>query len=115
MPTANADDGNREKDIFGPEETMPLPPSLRSLIRPRGLALAVAVTIAIGTAALTTTFGIVHAAVFRQPPFDDAARLVMIQLQRNPNGEPPRQERWSFARFQLLRQSQRSFEDVATY
>src|SRR5215217_4682072 len=94
---------------------MPLSSGLRSLTRPTGLALAVVITIALGVAALTTTFAIVYAAVFRQPPFPDAARLVMIQLQRNPQGEPPRQERWSFARSQLLGQAQQSFEDVATY
>jgi putative ABC transport system permease protein len=89
--------------------------ALRSLTRGRWLSLSVVATIALGVAALTTTFGIVHAALFRQPPFDDADRMAVLYLDRRPEGEPPRQERWSFARFQLLQQAQRSFEQVATY
>jgi putative ABC transport system permease protein len=91
-----------------------MPAALRSLTRGRWLALSVAITIALGVAALTTTFGIVHAALFRQPPFDDASRLAMLFLDRRPEGEPQRQERWSFGRFQLLQQSQQSFEEVAS-
>jgi putative ABC transport system permease protein len=97
------------------ETAMPLSSTLRSLARARGLVLAVVTTIALGVAALTTTFGVINAALFRQPPFEDADRVVMLYLQRNPQGEAPRQERWSFARFQLLREAQRSFEDVASY
>ena len=83
--------------------------TLRSLSRTRLLALLIAGTIAVGVAALATTFGVVHAALYRQPPFAEAGRLAMLFLQRNPRGEPPRRERWSFARFELLRQRQRSF------
>ena len=64
---------------------------------------------------MTTTFGSVNAALFRQPPFHEAARLAVLHLQRNPTGEPPRQERWSYARFERLRRLQKSFEDIASY
>ena len=94
---------------------MPLTSALRSVARGRLLSLSVVATIALGVAALTTTFGIVHAALFRQPPFHDASRLAMLYLERRPEGESPRQERWSFARFQLLQQSQQSFEQMASY
>lgn len=94
---------------------MPLPTTLRSLARDRGLSVTVAFTIALGVAALTITFGVVNAALWRQPPFAEANRLAMLFLERNPLGEPPRRERWSFARYELLRQSQQSFEDVASY
>jgi predicted permease len=77
--------------------------------------MAVAATLALGVALLTATFAIVHAALFRQPPFVEADRLALLSIQRNPMGEPPRQERWSLARFERLRQSQKSFEDVASY
>jgi putative ABC transport system permease protein len=87
----------------------------RSVARGRWLLVSVAATIAVGVAALTTTFGIVNAALFRLPPFHDSGRLAMLHLERRPDGEPPRQERWSFARFQLLQLSQRSFEEVASY
>ncbi len=88
---------------------------LRLLGRARALSGAVVLTLALGVAALTITFGVVNAALLRQPPFHDAGRVVMLYLQRNPEGEPPRRERWSFARFELLRASQRSFEQVASY
>ena len=75
----------------------------------------IAITVALGVAALTTAFAVVDAAVIRQPPFPEPERLAMLYLQRNPEGEPPRQERWSFARFELLRRLQKSFEAVASY
>ncbi len=94
---------------------MPLSSRLRSLGRARALWGAVVVTLALGVATLTITFGVVNAALLRQPPFHDAGRVVMVYLERNPEGEPPRQERWSFARLELLRAWQRSFEQVASY
>ncbi len=81
----------------------------------RWLALAVAATLTLGVALLTTTFAIVEAALLRQPPFPEADRLALLYLQRNPAGEPPRQERWSFPRFERLRQTQKSFENIASY
>jgi predicted permease len=94
---------------------MPFRFTFRSLARTPRLSLAVVLTIALGVAALTTTFGIVNAALFRQPPFPEASRLAMLYLERNPRNQPPRRERWSFARFQLLSTRQRSFESVASY
>ena len=77
--------------------------------------LIIVITLALGVATMTTAFGSVNAAIFRQPPFNEASRLAILYLQRNPTGEPPRQERWSFARFERLRQFQKSFEDLASY
>ena len=94
---------------------MPLRFMLRSLVRTPRLSLAVVLTLALGVAALVTTFGIVHAALFRQPPFPAASRLALLYLERNPRNEPPRRERWSYARYQLLSARQRSFEAVASY
>jgi len=71
--------------------------------------------LAVGVGALTATFGVVNAALFRQPPFERAERIVLLYLERHPLGEPPRRDRWSFARFELMRRWQRSFEDVASY
>jgi len=75
----------------------------------------VVLTLALGTGAVATTFGVINAALFRQPPFPAADRLLMLHLQRRPQSEPPRRERWSFARFQMLRQTQKALEDVASY
>ncbi len=41
--------------------------------------------------------------------------MALLYLERNPNGEAPRRERWSFARFKRLREQQQSFIDVATW
>ena len=89
--------------------------TLRSLARSRGLSVTVALTLALGVSALTITFGVVRAALWRQTPFPDAGRLAMLYLQRNPRGEPPRQERWSFARYNMLAQSQDFFEGMAAF
>jgi putative ABC transport system permease protein len=94
---------------------MSLASTLRSLARSRALSITVVVTLAVAVGALATAFGVVNAALFRPPPFDDAGDIAMLYLQRNPAGEPPRQERWSFARFELLREWQMSFERVASY
>ena len=78
-------------------------------------AIGVVLTLAVGIALLTATFAIVRAALWRQPPFPEAERLSIVFLQRNPTGEPPRRERWSFARAERLKALQHSFDAVATY
>ena len=87
----------------------------RSLVRSRALALTVVFTLGLGVGALILTFGVVNAALLRQPPFDEAKDLALLYIQRNEEGEPPRRERWSFARFELLSQQQQVFENVASY
>ncbi len=94
---------------------MNLSTTLRSLTRTPALALAIVSTLALGTGVLTTTFGVVNAALWRQPPFPDADRLAMLFLERNPQGESPRRERWSFARYAMLAQSQDIFVRIASY
>ena len=94
---------------------VPLRTALRSLARSPALAVTIVLTIAFGVAALTVTFGVVNAALFRPPPLPDAGRLAMLYIERNPVGEPPRRERWSFARYEMLAESQRAFERIASY
>ena len=89
-------------------------------VRPRAsgswaLSIAVVATLALGVAALTTTFAIVRAALWREPPFPDAERIGIVFLERNPANEPPRRERWSFARAEQLRTSQQSFDAIGTF
>lgn len=79
------------------------------------LTVAVVLTLAVGVAALTTTFAVVRAALWREPPFPDAGRLAIVFLQRNEPGEPTRRERWSYPRAERLRQSQQSFDALATF
>ena len=94
---------------------MTLATTFRSLRRTPALALAIVLTLTLGIGALTTTFSVVNAALWRQPPFPDADRLAMVFLERNPRGELPRRERWSFARYALLAQQQDIFEHLASY
>ena len=94
---------------------MALKNALRSLARARALSITVALTLALGVGALIITFGVVNAALWRQPPFPDATRLTMLYLQRNPEGEPPQRERWSFARYTMLAAQQDVYEHVAAY
>jgi hypothetical protein len=75
----------------------------------------VVITLALGVAVLTTAFGIVHAALFRPPPFPDAARVTLLYLERHPANEPPSTERWSFPRYRMLAEQQQSFEGIASY
>jgi putative ABC transport system permease protein len=89
--------------------------ALRSLVHARALTITVALTLALGVGALIITFGVVNAALWREPPFPEARRLTMLYLQRNPEGESPRRERWSFARYSMLAKQQDMFEHVASY
>ena len=79
------------------------------------MSIGLIATLALGVAALTTTFAIVRAALWREPPLPAAARLGILFLERNPADEPPRRERWSFARSEQLRASQQSFDAIATF
>ena len=84
-------------------------------MRSRGLTAAVILMLAAGVGALTTTFAVVRAALWREVPFPAAERLSLIALQRNPPGEAPRRERWSFARAERLKALHQSFDTVATF
>lgn len=88
---------------------------LRQLRHNPWLNLSVVLTIALGIGALSATFAHVYAALLREPPFAEPTRLAILQIQRNPIGEAPYRERWSFARFERLRASQTTFEAVASY
>src|SRR5437773_2684429 len=88
---------------------------LRSLRRSPALALGVSLTLALGVGALTASFGLTRAALFRAPPFPEAHRVAILYMVRRPAGEPERRERWSYPRYQLLEARQRSFERIANY
>jgi hypothetical protein len=52
----------------------------------RGLTLTVVLTLAVGVATVTTAFGVMHAALFRQPPFDDAGGMALLNLEPQRTG-----------------------------
>lgn len=84
----------------------------RYLNRPQ---LSSALLLALATAVLTVTFGLIDAALLRPTPFSDSERLtVLYQARRNADGSTDRTG-WSWSRIQLLRQSAKSFESLASY
>ena len=94
---------------------MSLRAQFRSLVRARGLTAAVIVPLAVGIGVLTATFGIVDAALFRQPPFREAERLTMVYMERTSARDGTRRERWSFPGTQALKRAAASFEGLANY
>lgn len=94
---------------------MPTLRAVRFLARSPRVVLAPTVMLALGVGAMTTVYALGHGALVRQPPFQDAARVTLLFLERAPAGEAPRRERWSWARYRLLEDQQRSFEAVASY
>ncbi|MEP6763964.1 MAG: ADOP family duplicated permease [Gemmatimonadaceae bacterium] len=101
-------------DPFG-TPSMHLPQLLRSVIRERSISLSIVLTVAIGIAALTTAFGLADAALWRQPPFADAANVVLVSSTHAVAGQPLQRMRWSYQRIQLLRQQGTDFSSVANF
>jgi predicted permease len=89
--------------------------AIRSLSRRRGYALAAIVTLGLGVAANTTVFSLVYGTLYRQPPFPDADRLVVVYRTAAEAGRPPTMFRWSYRRFEELRREARSFTGLAAF
>ena len=88
---------------------------LRSLLRAPGMALSVAVTIAIGIGALVTAFVLVNAAVWRPAPFPGSDRIAMLYVTRTSPTEPFHRDRWSFPSVTLLKAQASSIATIANY
>jgi putative ABC transport system permease protein len=69
-------------------------------------------TLGIGSSA--AIFSLVDAAMLRRPPFADADRLAVLNIEQRTPREGELRHRWSWPRFQLLKRYVRSFEGVAT-
>jgi predicted permease len=91
------------------------PVALRRLARIPGLAAGVVLTIATGVAALAVAFTLADAAIFRLPPFPDAARLSMVYSTRTSASNGTVRSRWSWPRIQALRQRLTSYESLASH
>jgi predicted permease len=71
-------------------------------------------TLAVGVGASTTMFSLVHGAIFRAPPFEEAERLVLLNMTQRTPESPERRLRWSWRRFRVLEANVRSYEAIAT-
>ncbi len=82
---------------------------------PRSLSVGVASTIAVSVAVLTAAFALTWAALWRPPPFADAARLVMLYTTHADGPTARREARWSHARVTALADSATTLSSVAWY
>jgi putative ABC transport system permease protein len=87
----------------------------RSLLRTPVVTAAAIVSIALGITATTAVFSVVDAALFRQPPFNHADRLVIVYATRREVNDAPTKERWSWPRSRLLRERATSFDGIGTF
>lgn len=88
---------------------------VRSLARSPGFALLVVATLAVGVGALTLTFSVVHATLWRQPPFRDAERLgVMVVTRRTPEQGLQRYG-WSYPTALAVQEAVAPFARVASF
>jgi putative ABC transport system permease protein len=89
--------------------------AIRMLAKRRVLVLGVLLTLALGIGATTSVFSAVHAMLFRPVPFPESERLAMLYVSRTTRSSGTSSLRWSYPRFQLLRQSTAAFESVASF
>ena len=87
--------------------------AVRSLRRMPLFTAAALFSLTLGIAGSAAVFSLVDAAMFRRPPFAGADRLAVLNITQRTPRDGELRHRWSWPRFQLLRQSVRSF-DVAT-
>lgn len=88
--------------------------AVRTLRRTPVFTTAALFSLALGIGSATAVFSLVDAAMLRSPPFPDADRLAVLNITRRTPHEGEERYRWSWARFQLLKQYARSFDGVAT-
>jgi putative ABC transport system permease protein len=88
--------------------------AVRALRRTPVFTAAALLSLTLGIASSTAVFSLVDAAVLRRPPFAGADRLAVLNITQRTPREGELRHRWSWPRFQLLRQNLRTFDGVAT-
>ena len=91
--------------------------ALRSFRRTPAFTAVAVITLAIGIGANAAIFSAVHAMLIRPLPFPEPQRLMKVSLTRPPRGAAPANHDvvWSFPKFEVFRDAQRSFSDVALW
>ncbi len=87
----------------------------RAIVRMRGLAVVVILTLGVGIAATTTMFSVVYATLFRPVPFNDPERLAMVNVVRTTPRFGTQYVRWSYPETTHLAETLTSFEAVGTF
>ena len=88
--------------------------AVRTLRRTPVFAVAAILSLTLGIATSSTVFSLVDAAIFRLPAFEEADRLVILNITQRTPLEGELRRRWSWTRFQLLQRDARSFDGMAS-
>jgi putative ABC transport system permease protein len=90
--------------------------AFRSLRRNPGFALTATLTLGLGLGATTAIFSVFDAALLRPLPFPEASRLVTLHLLAREGQSPePSLFPWSYPKYELFRNTAKSFEALAGY
>ena len=89
--------------------------AVRTLFQMRGVAAVAILTLALGVGATTTMFGVVHAMLLREPPFEDPERIVVLFNTSLSPRDGLQRLRWSFANITVLERIARSFDSVGSF
>ena len=90
--------------------------ALRSLRRQPGYAATAVIMLALGLGATIAIFALVHAVVLKPLPFADPDQLMLVHLvSPQRSGGAPRPMIWSWPKYQVMRDHQRSFAATAAY
>jgi putative ABC transport system permease protein len=86
----------------------------RMLAKAPGLSLIVVMTLALGLGANAAIFSVVNALLFTPLPYPESERLVQL-MQVNHARNDALMDIWSYPKFEIVRDQNRSFESVAGY
>src|SRR5256885_4419002 len=89
--------------------------AVRAMVRMRGVAVVVILTLALGIGATTTMFSVVYAMLLRPPPFPDPDRLVILFNTSVTPRDGRQRLRWSMPNITELERVARSFESVGSF
>ena len=87
--------------------------SLRGLIKAPAFAAVAIISLALAIGANTAIFSVTKAVLWRELPYAEPARLVVVN--RASAKSPDQASPWSYPKFQVLRDNNDVFEQVAAY